>query len=350
MIILTDQDIFPVFPKRIGSTSIEVKTIGELRDAGGEQLVIDADLTRAQTLKDLYKLLRRGTQPAEAIFVIDLASHHARTQANSLGATAIVEGPLTQQCLFDILADRSFASETERKSQASILKTADALDATFTAIRSRGDLDVEGVRNSSAEIVEAITDQGLNDWLTAVRECHESTFQHCLLVTGIVTAFGHRVGMSHDDIATLTLAGLVHDIGKILLPLQILDKTTPLSKREMATFRRHTRLGYDYLAAKKQVPPPILNVVLHHHEYLDGSGYPDHLKGDEIDNLTRVLTVCDIYAALVEKRAYKPAMEPEEAFRILLSMAAEGKIEYAYVVVLADMFGLRERVGLKGAA
>lgn len=350
MIVLTDKDIPPNFPKRIGATPIEVWSLGAFTKAGGQRLIVEADLGKARSLKEIYKLLRHGPRPLEAVFVIDLTNHHARTQANALGATEMVQGPLTQECLFEILADRSFSSRADRKAQASILKTADALDSAFAAIRNRGELDVDGVRRSSDEIVSAIADEGLSEWLDAVRAAHESTFQHCLLVTGIVTAFGHRVGMSHDDISTLTLAGIVHDIGKMHLPLALLDKPTALTKREAVAFRRHARLGHDYLAAKGQVPQPILDVVLHHHEYLDGSGYPDKLQGDEIGNLTRVMTVCDVYAALIEKRNYKESMSPPEALGVLFGMAEKGKVEYAFVVVLAEMLGLRTKARLEGVA
>lgn len=124
------------------------------------------------------------------------------------------------------------------------------------------------------------------------------------------------------------------------MPIEILDKPGKLTEAEYTIIKRHPRIGHDYLAQHPRVGSSVLDAVLHHHEYLDGSGYPDGLAGNEIEPLTRVLTVCDVYAALVERRSYKEPKSPRDAIAILTDMAWRGKVEYEPVRVLAQALGV----------
>jgi HD-GYP domain-containing protein (c-di-GMP phosphodiesterase class II) len=131
------------------------------------------------------------------------------------------------------------------------------------------------------------------------------------------------------DQENVTRAALLHDLGKAKIPLGILNKSEALTAGEMEIMRTHARIGYDLLRGQGEYEPQILEVVLRHHELLDGSGYPDGLAGGQINDLVRLVTICDVYAALIERRAYKQAMEPAAAFKILEKM--EGKVEGALV-------------------
>ena len=98
--------------------------------------------------------------------------------------------------------------------------------------------------------------------------------------TGFAVAFAQHLGMREEDQRRLTRAALLHDVGKAFIPVAILDKPGTLTHEEMTEIRKHPRLGYDALAAQGSFPREMLDVVLHHHEFLDGSGYPDGLSGD----------------------------------------------------------------------
>ena len=109
------------------------------------------------------------------------------------------------------------------------------------------------------------------------------------------------------------------------------SSTSPgrLTPAEFDAIKAHPSAGYEsYLANQPGIDPQVLDAVRHHHEALDGSGYPDGLRGTQIGLLTRVLTVCDIFAALTEARAYKPARLPQEAVSVLVGMALDGKLDY----------------------
>jgi len=100
-----------------------------------------------------------------------------------------------------------------------------------------------------------------------------------------------------------------------------------LRSEEFALMKQHPTVGYEYLRAQNVIAPETLTAVRHHHEYLDGSGYPDGLPGQRIGDLTRITTICDVYGALMERRAYKAPASPEEALGILTTMARDGKVE-----------------------
>ena len=128
---------------------------------------------------------------------------------------------------------------------------------------------------------------------------------------------------------------MFHDIGKAKIPLTILDKPGSLEPCERTLIEAHPAIGYDVLKGNKGVSAEILDAVRHHHEYLDGSGYPDGLCAARIADVVRVLTISDIFAALIEFRSYKPVMPREQAFEILRGM--DGKLEKPLVQAFRDV-------------
>src|SRR6266852_5421254 len=161
--------------------------------------------------------------------------------------------------------------------------------------------------------------------LQRIRSAFPDSYRQCLFVTGFAVAFAQHLGMREDDQRRLTRAALLHDVGKAFVPVAILDKPAKLTDEEMRVMRKHPRLGYDALAAQGGFPAEMLDVVLHHHELLDGTGYPNGLRGNQISDIVRLTTVVDIYAALVEDRAYRLAFTHAKAFAIMEQM--DGKLD-----------------------
>jgi putative nucleotidyltransferase with HDIG domain len=166
---------------------------------------------------------------------------------------------------------------------------------------------------------------GLGAWLDDVRRYHEGTYQHCLLVTGVAVGFALDIGFSKPDVKRLGMAATLHDIGKARIPLSILDKPGRLDPAEEEIMRRHPVIGCELLKDTSGVSPEILDGVRHHHEYLDGSGYPDALTAPAISDLVRLLTISDIFAALIESRPYSPPISLQDAYKILCGM--DGRLE-----------------------
>ena len=118
---------------------------------------------------------------------------------------------------------------------------------------------------------------------------------------------------------------MFHDIGKAVIPVALLDKPGRLDAHERALIKTHPAAGYDALKGRAGISQEVLDAVLHHHEYLDGSGYPDALSDASITDTVRILTISDIFAALIEDRRYRPAMAREAAYDIICNM--RGKLE-----------------------
>src|SRR6202012_5232042 len=131
-------------------------------------------------------------------------------------------------------------------------------------------LKLADIVEAENKIVKAIKHSSLREWLTTVGCHHNDSFRHCLFVTGFAVAFAQHLGMREDDQRRLARAALLHDVGKAFVPVAILDKPGKLTDEEMDEVRQHPRRGYEALAAQGSFPLEMLDVVLHHHEFLDG--------------------------------------------------------------------------------
>ncbi len=205
----------------------------------------------------------------------------------------------------------------------------DSLDAVFSIAAGNRAMTQTDIARRSEDIIAAVSVHGLKGWVDTVREHHNATYQHSLLVTGAAVAFGHHVGFSARDIGRVTVGALLHDVGKVVVPVEILEKPSKLTLEEYEALKKHTTFGKRILEEIGSFEPEMLDVVLSHHEYLDGSGYPHGLKGDDIPDLVRLITIADIYSALVEKRSYKDPMSSRRAYDVLLSM--KGKLDMPLV-------------------
>jgi len=134
---------------------------------------------------------------------------------------------------------------------------------------------------------------------------------------------GQRLGLDPDARSHMRRGALFVDIGKIVIPHEILYKTTPLTSEERASIEEHSRVGYELLAPLKTMSR-MLPILRSHHEKLDGSGYPDHLSGDQISLPVRIVTVSDVFDALTTDRAYRAALKVPTAFEILQEGVAKG--------------------------
>jgi putative two-component system response regulator len=146
---------------------------------------------------------------------------------------------------------------------------------------------------------------------------------HCDRLSAYSAALGQRLGLPHEQCVALRRAGVVHDIGKIGVPEHILIKKGPLTETEWAVMKEHPATGERICSPLKSFRL-VLPIIRHHHEKLDGSGYPDGLKGDRIPLTARVLQITDIYDALITDRPYRKALCHEAAIRTMRDEARRG--------------------------
>jgi putative nucleotidyltransferase with HDIG domain len=266
----------------------------------------------------------------EKLFVVHNLSRSMVSQAYALGATGVISRAREAVLKVAQIEEAEAAEESNAADSAPQMDEGVAAFASmFSDVRRGRPLKLVDAKQATSKIITRVGQEGLSNWLDEVRRYHEGTFQHCLLVTGVAVAFGLDVGFSGGDVSRLGMAATLHDIGKARIPLSILDKPGRLDPEEEEIIRRHPAIGYDLLKNVSGITPEILDGVRHHHEYLDGSGYPDGLAASEISDLVRLLTISDIFAALVESRPYRPPMPRQDAYQILCGM--EGKLEGALV-------------------
>jgi len=160
---------------------------------------------------------------------------------------------------------------------------------------------------------------------------------HIMRVSDFAVLIGKQTGVSESDLKALRLGGILHDIGKIGISEDILNKPGALTDDEWAIMKQHPAEGHRICTPLKMNLGPALLVIRHHHEKLDGSGYPDALKGEEISRLARIMAIADIYDALTSDRAYRKGMDKDRALGILKEEAADGKLDEAIVNHLIDM-------------
>jgi putative nucleotidyltransferase with HDIG domain len=154
--------------------------------------------------------------------------------------------------------------------------------------------------------------------LLRIKEVDEYTYVHSISVSALCISFAQGLGLDSTKIKQIGIGGLVHDIGKMKAPLEILNKPGPLSEKEFEIMKRHVKDGVSTLQQYPNLDQDCTCVTSHHHERLDGTGYPDGLKGDEISEFGQIAAIVDIYDALSSERCYKHAMPPTEALKKLL--------------------------------
>ena len=293
-------------------------------------LMVDADLRKAVRVEQIKLVLHDLSCVPEKLFVVENHFHHMVAQAYALGATAVVSRPREIIVKLAQIEVAQKAAQTDLAvTSPGITDSAAAFASMFSAIRGGKPIDLSDAENATSQIINSIAQNGLGAWLDDVRRYHEGTFQHCLLVTGVAVGFALELGFANLDVKRLGMAATLHDIGKAHIPLSILDKPGRLDPGEEEIMRRHPVIGYELLKDLPDIGPEILDGVRHHHEYLDGSGYPDALKAPEISDLVRLLTISDIFAALIESRSYRPAVPRQNAYKILCGM--DGKLEQSLV-------------------
>jgi putative two-component system response regulator len=168
---------------------------------------------------------------------------------------------------------------------------------------------------------------------TETMEVRDSyTRGHCRRVRVLTMRIALCIGLAEDSIAALETGALLHDIGKIGIPEPLLNKSGRLDEREMESFRRHTVIGEDILKAV-EVFKPCLKIIRHHHEWFDGTGYPDGISGANIDLSARIVALSDAFDAMTTSRPYREALPLETA----LTELKKGK-ESQFDPLLVDLF------------
>ncbi|OGI04495.1 MAG: hypothetical protein A2Y25_06060 [Candidatus Melainabacteria bacterium GWF2_37_15] len=148
------------------------------------------------------------------------------------------------------------------------------------------------------------------------------TFSHNINVAIISAIIGKELGFSESKLKDLVFSALLHDVGKMQIPREILYKPGSLTPDEMQTIKKHVEYGYEFIIKTLNLPDAVGKVALSHHERWEGHGYPYGLKGNQISEFSQIVAVADVYDALVSEKVYRGPVESIEAMRILLTEEA----------------------------
>jgi putative nucleotidyltransferase with HDIG domain len=316
---------YDVVPRLLGDGSDQASVRGVL--------MVDVDLRQMVRVEQVKLTLHQMNSSPEKLFVVHNQVPSMVAQAYALGATAVISRP--KEAVYKLAQIEAAEKAAQRDTEAptsGINSPSAAFASMFSAVRNGRPIDILEAEHATAQIVDRVKRDGLVTWLDEVRRYHLATFQHCLLVTGVAAGFGLEIGFNSVDVARLGIAATLHDIGKARIPLSILDKPGQLDPAEDEVMRRHPEIGYELLKNVSGMTPEILDGVRHHHEYLDGSGYPDGLTASKISDLVRLLTISDIFAALIEARPYRAPMPRHNAYQVLCDMGdkLEGSLVKAF--------------------
>ncbi|MCA3243546.1 MAG: HD-GYP domain-containing protein [Rubrivivax sp.] len=209
---------------------------------------------------------------------------------------------------------RTAFDEELRQAAALCNKSRRAVAAMFNEARMGRTLDAEACLPLVEDIAGSVMrNPGALVSLARLKTRDDYSYMHSVAVCALMVSLGRHIGLDEDQCREAGQAGLLHDIGKALMPLEVLNKPGKLTDAEFAVMREHPQRGHQLLAEGRAASSVTLDVALHHHERIDGTGYPHRLDGDAIDRYARMGAVCDVYDAITSNRPYKAGWDPATA-------------------------------------
>ena len=194
-------------------------------------------------------------------------------------------------------------------------------------VRVGHSIDTKSAKILVSELADSIvTNSTALLWLTNLKDRDEYTSQHSLNVCILSLLFGQHLELSTEELNNIGVGALLHDIGKLRVPLNILNKPASLTDHEFGVMKKHPAYGYDLLKNGYDLHETSLDIIRHHHERLDGTGYPDGLIGDSISHFTKMVSIIDVYDAVTSKRVYHDETTPYDALNKLYHQS-EKKID-----------------------
>ncbi len=261
----------------------------------------------------------------------------------------LVAGQLSQKFHRSSYSKRVQASDEFKKFQKDYDKEIHEFREILNDVIEKNDeIDVDSLYQS---VITLLKDTGNSfnafDMVQNLRHYDDSTYAHSINVGLLCNVFSTWLGFPEEDQKTITLAGVLHDIGKTKIPLNIIQKPGKLNNVEYNIIKMHPNLGYDILT-EHRLNYHIKNAALMHHERCDGTGYPSGLKGRDIDYFAKILSIVDVYDAMTSPRVYRGPMCPFDVIDIFVQDGLQ-KYDSEFILVflkrIADSY-INERVRL----
>lgn len=224
--------------------------------------------------------------------------------------------------------------------QAAWTRTQSFVERVVQDIEAGNDLNLAEARPALQACVESIkVNPGAMFWISRIKHRDAYTAEHCLRVAIFSIAFARFLGVPDEDLDIIGQCGLLHDLGKLRVPAHILNKPGALSPDEYRVMREHTNLGHELIRSDTSLDPIVADVTLHHHERMDGRGYPQKLADWQISRFARLVSIVDAFDAMTSDRCYRDGLPTAEAIRVLYRNRGQ-QFDAAMVEAFIRMIGL----------
>ena len=288
----------------------------------------DIDLVRKSSIKEVWIDASKGLDVPQNVPVT------TEVQASAQVEVVLQQVVAPQHLEPRELAPVSTAVELVRAAKI-CAESKQAVISMFQEARMGKAVDNKAAQEMVEEISDSVSrNPGALISLARIKTADDYTYMHSVAVCAMMVNLAKQLGL--DDLQTRLagMAGLLHDLGKVMIPIEVLNKPGKLTDAEFTVIKTHPTEGHRLLLLNSQVDPLVLDACLYHHEKMDGSGYPKGLKGDEISLMAKMNAVCDVYDAITSNRPYKAGWDPAESLRKMAEWANghfDGKVFQAFV-------------------
>ena len=271
----------------------------------------DIQSVLASSIKEVWIDCSKGLDVASGEQAVSVAESEAQVD-EELNAVATATKDV---------APVSTAVELERAAKI-CLQSKRAVISMFEEARMGKAVDTGGAQKLVEEITDSvIRNPGALISLARLKSADDYTYMHSVAVCAMMVALAKQLGLEESQVRSAGMAGLMHDLGKAQMPMEVLNKPGKLTDEEFAIIKTHPEEGYKLLQTGVDIDPVIMDVCLHHHEKTDGSGYPKGLKSEQISLFAKMGAVCDVYDAITSNRPYKAGWDPAESLRKMAEWA-----------------------------
>jgi putative nucleotidyltransferase with HDIG domain len=284
----------------------------------------DIQTILASSIKEVWIDSSKGLDVSPGSVVVTEVESEAQVEAEMRQVAAVQR----------VIAPVSISAEIEKAAKI-CAQSKRAVMSMFQEARMGNAVDTGGARQMVEEISDSVSrNPGALISLARLKTADDYTYMHSVAVCAMMVALARQLGLDEEQTRLAGLAGLMHDLGKAAMPMDVLNKPGKLTDAEFSVIKTHPVEGYRLLKTGKDVDEIVLDVCLHHHEKTDGSGYPKGLKADEISLFAKMGAVCDVYDAITSNRPYKSGWDPAESLRKMAEWANghfDGKVFQAFV-------------------
>lgn len=272
-------------------------------------------------IKDLRK--EPGISKIPIIMILDSGDSRLVDACRDTGIKNYLAKPYLRSALIDAISAQ--LNQTVEKAWLKLPPLElRAVEATYTAFKFISDqvfyekpLSFHEMTLCCTPIVEVVNANKYFKVFESVKEHDDFTYVHSLHVSALLSLFGRALGMSHDQQVLVATGGFLHDLGKLKISRELLNKRDQLTPGDWDTIRNHVAGTEQILSHGGSMPKGVLTIAGQHHERLDGSGYPAQLKAADINQLARMAGVVDVFCGLTDRHPYKPPLAPNAAIEIM---------------------------------